>query len=67
MFKEHHGLGFERYLAEARLNRARELLRAGDLPLHRIATECGFKSYFHFSKTWRRLVGGTPRAYRLAR
>ncbi len=67
LFKEHHGLGFERYLAEARLRRARELLRAGDLPLHRIATECGFQSYFHFAKTWRRLVGSTPRAYRSAR
>ncbi len=67
LFKAHHGIGFERYLAEARLRRARELLRAGDLPLHRIAAECGFQSYFHFAKTWRRLVGSTPRSYRHAR
>jgi AraC-like DNA-binding protein len=66
LFKEHHGIGFERYLAEARLRRARELLRAGELPIGRIATECGFQSYFHFAKTWRRLVGSTPRAYRAA-
>jgi transcriptional regulator GlxA family with amidase domain len=66
LFKEHHGIGFERYLAEARLRRARELLRAGDLPIGRVATECGFQSYFHFAKTWRRLVGSTPRAYRAA-
>jgi two-component system response regulator YesN len=64
LFKAHHGIGFERYLAEARLRQARELLRAGELPVHRIATECGFHSYFHFAKTWRRLVGSTPRAYR---
>ncbi|HVJ19178.1 MAG TPA: AraC family transcriptional regulator [Polyangiaceae bacterium] len=67
LFKAHHGMGFERYLAEARLRRARELLRAGELPVHRVAVECGFQSYFHFSRTWRRLVGSTPRAYRSAR
>ena len=46
---------------------ARELLRAGELPIHRVAAECGFQSYFHFAKTFRRLVGATPRDYRAAR
>ncbi|MDH6708410.1 AraC family transcriptional regulator of arabinose operon [Kitasatospora sp. MAA19] len=49
---------------EARMRQAAQLLAATDLSIGRIATASGFASQFHFSRTFSREVGMSPREYR---
>jgi AraC-like DNA-binding protein len=52
------------YLLDLRLERARELLEAGSLPITAIAQELGFGSSQHFARMFRRRTGRTPSAVR---
>jgi AraC-like DNA-binding protein len=50
---------------ERRLHRARELLtRSPHIPITEIAFNCGFKDGAHFSRSYRKAFGQTPRATR---
>lgn len=63
-FKQSTGSSPHRYLLEARITRARELLRDRSISITEIALETGFGTPSHFSVTFRRITGVTPRAYR---
>ena len=63
-FKRHTGVGFERYLLERRLDQARSLLRSTELPVYRVAAECGFTSYVHFARAFRRFCNASARDFR---
>ncbi|MGE8497971.1 MAG: helix-turn-helix domain-containing protein [Pseudomonas sp.] len=64
MFSLSFGVPPHRYLLSRRLQRARELLRQGTLPLGDIALACGFASASHFSNRFRQAFGATPGHYR---
>jgi AraC-like DNA-binding protein len=64
LFAARHGLGFERFVIQARIDEAKRLLRSTDHPVHRVASACGFSSYTHLSKAFRRETGTTPRHFR---
>lgn len=51
-------------MIEARLIRARELLRETDLPITEICFECGYESLGSFSYLFRKWVGCSPREFR---
>jgi AraC-like DNA-binding protein len=53
-----------RYLQRRRLERAMALLRETDRPVTEICLEVGFASLGSFSRTFREVVGMSPRAYR---
>lgn len=53
-----------RYLTRRRLERARELLEATDLPVTRVCLEVGFESLGSFSSLFRRRYGLPPSEYR---
>jgi two-component system response regulator YesN len=55
---------FSRYLREARLARAKELLAATNWTTTRISEQTGFSDYRYFSNQFKRFVGVTPSAYR---
>jgi AraC-like DNA-binding protein len=55
-----------RYLMHARMTRACALLDSTDKSVAEISSEVGFRDAFHFTKTFRAVVGSSPRAYRLA-
>ncbi|MFI7097806.1 GlxA family transcriptional regulator [Streptomyces sp. NPDC050161] len=54
------------WLLAARLNRARELLEHSDLSVDRVADQCGLGSPSNLRRHFRRLLGTSPRAYRMA-
>jgi transcriptional regulator GlxA family with amidase domain len=52
------------YLRRYRIHQARELLETTDLSIIQVALEVGFSDGAHFTRTFQREVGMTPRAYR---
>lgn len=56
-----------RGLVARRVERAKTLLCASNLPVSEIAGAVGFASPSHFGAVFRRSVGASPRAYRDAR
>ncbi len=63
-FTQCMGTGPARYMMARRVRAAQRLLRQTDRKLDDIAGELGFSDAFHFSKTFKRLVGASPRDYR---
>ena len=53
-----------RYQIECRIQRAKELLRQGKATASHIASRLGFNSLQHFSDTFARIVGQSPRQWR---
>jgi AraC family transcriptional regulator len=51
------------YVLDWKITRARQLLRAGELPVAAISDALGFASPAHFSAAFRRVVGQSPRAF----
>lgn len=50
----------QRYYVALRLQRARSMVRYSTQPLTEVAVSCGFQSYEHFSRSYRRSVGLSP-------
>jgi AraC family transcriptional regulator len=63
-FKQSTGSSPHRYLLEARIALAKELLRDQSRSITEVALQAGFATPSHFSVTFRRITGVTPRAYR---
>ena len=53
-----------KYITQIRLRAAATLLASTDLPVKRIALDCGYATDNYFCKDFRRLVGISPGAYR---
>lgn len=64
VFKRETGRSVFDYVREARVTHAQTLLMDPALTLTDIAERCGFNSLSFFSRTFRRLVGMSPSAYR---
>lgn len=60
------GQGFARILHNARLERGLALLQTTDLPISRIALDCGFGTPSHFSDSFRKRFGIPPKSIRSA-
>ena len=63
MFKQTFGMAPHRYVLERRVDHARQLLRTSDAPLADISLDSGFCSQSHFTSTFRRMVGASPREF----
>lgn len=66
-FKRAFGMPPHQYILRARVEKAKELLCAGDLSLAQVALLCGFNSQSHLTTAFRRLTGVAPGAYRSSR
>lgn len=64
LFHQHTGLRFREYLAETRVNAAKEALRHSPDLVSEIAGRCGFSTLSRFNRAFRTLTGTTPRDYR---
>lgn len=63
LFSREAGCTFTEYLASYRVKQARGLLRRTDRKVYEIAEMVGFGSVEHFSRTYKRIVGVSPRDY----
>jgi AraC family transcriptional regulator len=64
LFKRSTGLPPHRFVMRARIDHARALLAARELPIRRMSQVVGFRSASHFTVVFRRVTGITPRVYR---
>jgi AraC-like DNA-binding protein/ligand-binding sensor protein len=63
-FKEATGINFVEFVARTRIEKVRHLLQNPNLRISEIAFEVGFQSLSQFNRTFRQIVGESPRAYR---
>ena len=64
LFKEEMGKNFSDYVIQARLERARQLLKDPKLKIYEVADQVGYKNLTYFSKQFRETFGMTPGDYR---
>jgi AraC-like DNA-binding protein len=65
-FRRDTGMGLKRWLLLTAMERARELLGDGELPVQVVAERLGYADPFHFQRVFKRCVGVTPTAFRRA-
>jgi AraC-like DNA-binding protein len=65
-FKSSMGISPGQYIAQRRVELARQLMTRSDQTLTQIALMCGFCDHPHFTRVFRRCVGATPYAWRRA-
>ena len=63
-FKEMTGINFVDYVARTRVEKARNLLLNPSRRVSEVAFEVGFQSLSQFNRTFRKVVGESPRDYR---
>lgn len=67
VFRRHTGASVGAYVRELRVAWACQRMVETDATLGQIALQAGFADQSHFSRTFKRLRGMTPRAYRASR
>ena len=65
MFKRATGHSPHQFVTRHRMEKAKKLLAASDLPIVAVASAVGYLTQAHFTSAFGRHVGTTPRAYRL--
>ena len=63
-FKISTGLAPYQWQLDARIRRAQQLLSASDATLGEIAHAMGFADPVHFGRTFRKMIGASPGAWR---
>jgi AraC-like DNA-binding protein len=66
LFKAETGFSPRQFALEAQLRKAADLLNCTDIPVHRIAEQCGVDSVYYFSRLFKKKTGLAPTAYREA-
>jgi len=64
VFREAVGMPVHRYVIERRVDRAKDLLRHGKLPIGQVALEAGFAHQSHLARHMRRVLGCLPKDLR---
>ena len=64
LFKKLTGTTPHQYVTQCRIEKAKELLKMRDLSIAYISQQVGFNDQSHFSKTFCKIVGVTPKKYR---
>lgn len=62
--KEALGINFTQYVTNLRMERAKVLLTDPSLKMYEAAFQCGYADYAHFTKTFKKHYGYSPKEYR---
>jgi AraC family transcriptional regulator len=63
LFKAETGLSPVQFVERCRIEQAKVLIEAADLPLTEIAARLDFSDQSHFTKRFKKIVGSTPAAF----
>lgn len=63
-FKKTYNLNFIEFLIQYRIEKARELLKTSTRSVNEVASIVGFKDEKHFFRTFKKITGVTPGAYK---
>ena len=64
LFKQSTGIAPHQYVTKCRIEKAQLLLKQPEFSIAYISQQVGFKDQSHFSKTFSKIVGLTPKKYR---
>lgn len=64
LFKTAFGASPHRYVLRRRIEEAQQLLVCSGMPIAQLALHLGFSDQSHFSETFRKVTGTTPKRYR---
>jgi len=65
LFKKYAGLGFAEFVAQVKIEKAKELIAEGRYKMFEVAQLLGFEDAFYFSKVFKRVAGQSPREFYL--
>lgn len=63
LFKKTMSTGFNEYVTQAKISRAKYLMFHTDLKIYEIAEQVGFENSFYFSRVFKKTEGCSPRQY----
>lgn len=63
LFKNYTGMSLHRYILHTRISASLEMIYANRYTVGEVAQKCGFSDIYHFSKTFKRLLGVSPSNY----
>lgn len=63
-FSTHHRVGFNEYINEIRIEKAKELLRNGTVSISKISGMAGYSDHSYFCKVFKKKTGKSPSSYR---
>ena len=63
LFKKTMSMGFNEYVTQAKISRAKYLMSHTDLKMYEIAEKVGFENSFYFSRVFKKTEGISPRRY----
>ncbi|WP_254638988.1 helix-turn-helix domain-containing protein [Cohnella sp. GbtcB17] len=64
LFKKETGRTISDYVQDARMTRAKELLRDPNVKIYEVAAQVGFQTAAYFTYLFKKVVGQTPQEYR---
>ena len=67
LFSKDTGKTVKQYVAHSRCERAAELLKNSQLPVHEISTYVGYEDSNYFTKVFKSIMGVSPQEYRKAK
>ncbi|NRF93800.1 response regulator [Paenibacillus frigoriresistens] len=62
--KQSVGMNFTQYVTKLRMERAKALMTASSCKMYEAAFQCGYVDYAHFTKTFKKYYGYSPKDYR---
>lgn len=66
VFKKATDMNFSEYVSRVRIEKAKKMLLESNYTMAHIAYDCGFNSVTDFNRTFKKITGLTPTAYRKA-
>ena len=64
LFKQEQGVNLSEFIDQARINRAKKLLRETELKVRDVSEQIGYNSAHSFSRFFKKMTGMTPKEYR---